>query len=194
MESGPKTLKELRHYIRRDLKYVNGHPWRSFFSRYFGEAGFHFTVWLRVTRYFFLKGKSFFGFFLLSRMIMKHYAYKYSFDISFRAQIGPGLTIAHYGYIIVPSNAVIGENCALRPGIVFGKKLTASTGGPTVGDDVNIGVGTTIVGDVSIGDRVVIGANSVVTRDVPSDCVIAGAPARVIRKTGDSNSCVDAKE
>lgn len=185
MNKGPRTLKELSSYIRQDLKFTNGHPVRTFFVRYFFEPGFRYIVWLRVTRYYFLKGKLFFGFFLFSRMILKHYAYKHSFDISFRAQIGPGLTIAHYGYIIVPSNAVIGKNCSLRPGIVFGKKLTAETGGPVVGDDVNIGVGTSIIGDVKIGDRVVIGANSVVTRDVPSDCVIAGAPARVIRSLKD---------
>lgn len=188
MIQGPNTLKELSYYIRRDLKYVNGHPYRTFFSRYFGEAGFHFSVWLRLTRYFFLKGKAYFGFFLLSRMIMKHYAYKYSFDISFRAQIGPGLAIAHYGYIIVTSNSIIGENCTLRPGVVFGKKLTEATGGPTLGDDVNIGVGTTIVGDVTIGSRVIIGANSVVSRDVPSDCVVAGVPARVLRSLNNEQS------
>lgn len=140
-----------------------------------------YSFWLRFTRYCFLKGKAIFPLFLLCRLILKHYAYKHSFDISFRAQIGPGLTIAHYGYIIVTSNTRIGKNCTLRPGVVFGKKLTASTGGPTVGDNVNIGVGTTIIGDVKIGSNVVIGANSVVTRDVPDNCVVAGAPARILR-------------
>ena len=181
MNPGPKTFRELKHYIRRDLKFVNGHPYRALFSRYIGEAGFRYTFWLRCTRYFFLKGKPFFLQFLFSRAILKHFAYKHSFDISFRAQIGPGLTIAHYGFIIVPSNAVIGENCSLRPGIVFGKKLTAETGGPTVGDNVDIGVSTTIVGDVKIGNNVVIGANSVVTKDIPDNCVVAGAPARILR-------------
>lgn len=183
MNTGPKTFKELKYYIRKDLCYVNGHPYRTLFSRYFGEAGFRFIFWLRWTRYFFLKGTPYFLLFLFSRAIMKHFAYKHSFDISFRAQIGPGLIIAHFGYIIVTSNSVIGSNCTLRPGVVFGKKLTATTGGPTVGNNVNIGVGTTIVGDVKIGDNVIIGANSVVTKDVPSNCVIAGAPARILRYT-----------
>ena len=119
--------------------------------------------------------------FLLCRMILKHYGYKFSFDISFRAQIGPGLTIAHYGYIIVTSYMTIGSNCTLRPGVVFGKKLTSRTGNAFVGDNVDFGVGAKIIGDVSIGGNVVVGANSVVTKDVPDNCVVAGVPAKVIK-------------
>ena len=52
----------------------------------------------------------------------------------------------------------------------------------TIGNDVWIGGGVTIVPGVTIGDRVVIGAGSVVTKDIPSDCVAAGNPARIIKK------------
>lgn len=52
----------------------------------------------------------------------------------------------------------------------------------TIGNSVWIGGGSTILPGVTIGDNVVIGAGSVVTRDIPSDCVAAGNPARVIRK------------
>lgn len=181
MELGPKTLRELKHYIRRDLKYVNGHPYRALISRYLFEPGFRYCFWLRLARYCFLKGKKAILPFLICRMILKHYSYKFSFDISFRSQIDPGLVIAHFGYIIVTSNTKIGENCTLRPGVVFGKKLTATTGGPIVGDNVDFGVGTVIVGNVRIGNNVIVGANSVVTKDVPDNCVIAGSPARIIR-------------
>lgn len=190
MEMGPKTFRELKAYVRKDLHYVNGHPWRSLISRYMFEAGFKFVFWLRFTRYYFLKGKKAILPFLLCRMILKHLGYKYSFDVSFRAQIGPGLTIAHYGYLIVTSNTTMGENCSLRPGVVFGKKLTEASGGTTVGDNVDFGVGSVVVGGVRIGSNVTIGANSVVTKDVPDNCVAAGAPARVIRfkNTSDDRS------
>lgn len=51
-----------------------------------------------------------------------------------------------------------------------------------IGNSVWIGGGVTIVPGVTIGNRVVIGAGSVVTRDVPDDCVVAGNPARPLRK------------
>ena len=178
---GPKSYKELKEYIIQDLKYTANKPVRTFLSRYLFEPGFKFIVWLRITRYLFLTKK--WLLFVLSRMILKHYSYKYHFDISFQAQIGPGLVISHMGYIIVMKNDIIGANCGLRPGVVFGKKLTAETGGAVVGDNVNFGVGSVVVGNVTIGDNVIVGANSVITKDIPSNCVVAGAPARVIRRT-----------
>lgn len=179
--NGPSSFRELRQYVRYDLRYISKGPFRDFLSRYFYEAGFRYVFWLRITRYFFLKGKKTLIPFFLSRMVLKHYGYKYSFDISYRAQIGPRLTIPHFGYIIVTSNTLLGKGCTLRPGVVFGKKLTAETQGAQVGDYVNIGVGAKIIGAVHIGSNVTIGANSVVTKDIPSDCIIAGAPAKVIR-------------
>lgn len=65
---------------------------------------------------------------------------------------------------------------------------------PTIGDNVNIGSNTCIIGGVSIGDNVVIGAGSVVVKDVPSNVVIAGNPARIIRQLeADTETTTDAK-
>ena len=177
------SMASLKKCIKQDYEVING-PISAggFFKSMLFEPGFKFVFWLRVTRYLWLKPKIMRIFFFLSRMILKHYAYKFSFDISYRAQIAPGLNIAHHGYIVVASSAVIGENCALRPGVVIGKKLTADTGGAIIGNNVSLGVGSKIVGDVTIGDNVIVGANAVVTKDVPSDCVVAGIPARVIRR------------
>ena len=178
---GPKTYKELKEYITKDLKYTANKPVRTFLSRYIFEPGFKYIFWLRVTRYSFLTKKRML--YVFSRFILKHYSYKYNFDISYQAQIGPGLVIAHHGYIIVMRNDVIGANCTLRPGVVFGKKLTEKTSGAFVGDNVNFGVGSVIVGDVKIGNNVTVGANAVITKDIPSNCVVAGVPACVIRET-----------
>ena len=52
---------------------------------------------------------------------------------------------------------------------------------PVIGDNVIINAGAKIIGPVRIGDNVEIGANSVVVKDVPSNCVVAGIPARILR-------------
>jgi serine O-acetyltransferase len=56
---------------------------------------------------------------------------------------------------------------------------------PEIGDYVRIGAGAKILGNVRIGDFAVIGANAVVVRDVPAAAVVAGVPARILRKEGD---------
>lgn len=181
MEKGLVTFKELKYYIIKDLGWTNGKVFRSFLNRYFFEAGFKFVFWLRLTRYFYLKKGIFFKILCsISRFILKHYSYKYQFDISYKTQIGAGLTIAHFGYIVIASNVIIGENCNLRLGVVVGKKLSKDTGGAIIGDNVSFGVGSKVVGDIKIGDNVTVGANAVITKDVPSNCIVAGVPSKVI--------------
>ena len=62
---------------------------------------------------------------------------------------------------------------------VYGEIL-GSSGGVSIGNNVFIGVRTTILKGVHIGNNVIIGANSLVNHDVPDDCVVAGNPAKVI--------------
>lgn len=55
---------------------------------------------------------------------------------------------------------------------------------PVIGDNVKICANAIVIGGITIGDNVTIGAGSVVTKSVPSDCVVAGNPARIIRRGG----------
>jgi serine O-acetyltransferase len=56
---------------------------------------------------------------------------------------------------------------------------------PIIGNNVEINAGARILGPVKVGDNVVIGANAVVTKDVPSNCVVAGVPAKIIARNID---------
>lgn len=54
-----------------------------------------------------------------------------------------------------------------------------------IGDRVFIGANSTILMGITIGNDVIVGAGSVVTKDIPDDCIVAGNPARIIGKTSD---------
>lgn len=175
------TFKDLTGFIKWDFERINGKiTFRKLMMSLLFEPGFKYIFWMRITRYFWLKRGLARIPFVLCRFILKHFAYKYTFDVSYRAKIGPGLSIAHHGYIVVRAAALIGENCSLRPGVVIGKKLTDDVNAAVLENNVDIGVGAKILGDVHIGNNVTIGANAVVTNDVPDNAIVAGIPARVL--------------
>lgn len=101
------------------------------------------------------------------------------FDIPVNV-FGPGLNIHHWGCIVVNAWAHVGKNCNLQQGVTIGMNL-GGTASATIGDNVFIGTGAKIIGDVKIANGCVIGANAVVTKDfLEENSIIAGVPAKVI--------------
>jgi serine O-acetyltransferase len=94
---------------------------------------------------------------------------------------GPGLSIAHYGTIVVNKYARIGENCRIHPGVCIGVHRGAV---PIIGDNVYFGPGAKVFGRVVVGNDAAIGANAVVTHDVSPNTTVIGAPARTIAEVG----------
>ena len=81
--------------------------------------------------------------------------------------IGPGLHLNHGQGLVINNSSVIGAHCLLRHGITIGNIGKGDiTSCPTIGDNVEIGAGAVIVGDITVGDGAVIGANAVVAKDV----------------------------
>lgn len=102
-------------------------------------------------------------------------------DIPFSAQIGDGSYFPHRAIgVIIHSSAIIGMNAKIETGVVIGGRN--GRGAPTIGDNVFIGTGAAILGDVHIGDDVMIGAGAVVLDDIESGCVVAGVPAKKVKK------------
>lgn len=85
-----------------------------------------------------------------------------------------------YGGIgcVIHKNCIIGDNVAIGQGITIGRKK--ADGAPIIGNNVYIAAGSRILGDITIGDNVIIGANSVVLKNIPSNSIVAGVPAKVI--------------
>lgn len=97
------------------------------------------------------------------------------------SRIGPGVVLKHTTGLVVGGGVVAGRHLTLHQNVTLGDKHPYG-GQPLLGDDVTIGAGACVLGPIRVGDRVVIAANAVVTTDVPDDCVVAGVPARIVRR------------
>lgn len=104
-----------------------------------------------------------------------------------QAEIGPGLFIAHTGYVVLGPRVVLGRHCTLTQGVTIGH----AGGGdqswlecPVLGDRVYVGPGAAVIGPVTVGHDALIGVNAVVTRAVPPRGVAVGNPASVISLKG----------
>lgn len=90
---------------------------------------------------------------------------------------GPGLTIYHHGNIIVNEAARIGSNCQMHGNNCIGNKGKIDLA-PTIGDNMDLGFGASVIGGVVLGNNVTVGANAVVVKSVPNDGVtLIGVPA-----------------
>jgi putative colanic acid biosynthesis acetyltransferase WcaB len=105
--------------------------------------------------------------------------------------VGKGLTLYHGHALVVNQGVIIGENCVLRNSTTIGHKKLADgsfSKCPRIGNNVDIGANVCIIGDIEVGDNVIIGAGAVVTKNIPSDCVVVGNPARILDKKEQANS------
>ncbi|MBQ7140960.1 MAG: serine acetyltransferase [Bacilli bacterium] len=106
---------------------------------------------------------------------------------------GPGLSIAHYGSIIVNPNSKVGNNCRIHEGVTIGA-TNGSSKAPQIGDNCFIGSGAKIIGDIKIGNNVAIGAGAVVVKDIDDNVTVGGVPAKVISHNNSANNIVNAVE
>lgn len=94
---------------------------------------------------------------------------------------GYGQKISHCGdFTHIAKGCIIGNNCKILLGVVFGKKNGPSVH-TIVGDNCSFGLGARILGSVRIGNNVTIGANTIITKDIPDNAVVGGVPAKIIR-------------
>jgi len=101
------------------------------------------------------------------------------------AVIGQGVFIDHGMGVVVGETAIVGNYALIYQGVTLGG--TGKESGkrhPTLGENVVVGAGAKVLGNIQIGNNVRIGAGSVVLRDVPSDCTVVGIPGRIIYRSG----------
>lgn len=143
-------------------------------------SGLHALVFYRISRALFKARVPFFP-----RYISQAGRFFTGIEIHPGAIIGNGLFIDHGMGVVIGETAVIGDNVTLYQGVTLGG--TGKEPGkrhPTLGDNIVIGAGAKILGNITIGDNVNIGANAVVVRDVPSNSTVVGVPGRIARQEG----------
>lgn len=116
------------------------------------------------------------------RLIMTVARWLTGIEIHPAATIDRGLFIDHGTGVVIGETAVIGTNVTLFQGVTLGG--TGKERGkrhPTIGNNVVIGAGAKVLGNITIGNDSMIGANAVVVRDVPEHSTVVGVPGRITR-------------
>lgn len=117
------------------------------------------------------------------------FAWIFGIELPLRGVVGSGLRLYHGQGLVVHDEVSIGNDVVLRHCTTIGVK-PGHDGRlliPRIGNNVDVGCNSVILGEVIIGDGVLIGAGSVVTKSVPAFCVVVGNPARIIRTNPSSN-------
>jgi len=180
-----KSKKDYLHYLEQD-RIARGmdNGWKSWFRQLIApNYTWRFQKKLRKLEYYKNCRQDIFGrmYYLFLRLSFRRTSLKLGFSIPPNV-FGPGLAIPHYGTIIVNNAAKVGPNCRIQACTNIG-----SSGGnkeaPIIGENVYIGPGAKIYGNITIGNNIAIAANSSVNRSFEEDNIlIGGSPAKRIKE------------
>ncbi|MDX2176619.1 MAG: serine O-acetyltransferase EpsC [Candidatus Sumerlaeia bacterium] len=142
--------------------------------------GFHAILLHRVTHRVWRLGVP-----LLPRALSILNRFLTGIEIHQAAKIKGGLFIDHGNGVVIGETAEVGRHCVLFHQVTLGG--TGKERGkrhPTLGDNVVVGTGAKVLGNITIGNNVYVGANSVVLDDVPDNCTVVGVPGRIVIRDG----------
>ncbi|WP_426350924.1 serine O-acetyltransferase [Alloiococcus sp. CFN-8] len=129
---------------------------------------------------------------LIFRLILFFYSRKYGLEISPNANIDDGLYLGHPYNITVAEGVEIGKNVNIHKGVTIGLESRGKRNGvPRIGNNVYVGINSTIAGKVRIGNDVMIAPNTFINFDVPSHSVVIGNPAIIHSKSFATESYVN---
>jgi serine O-acetyltransferase len=185
-------MTDLRSLIREDVANVLEHDpaARSRLEIYLCYSGLHALWFYRCNHW--LWGHNFF---LLARWLSQVARFLTGIEIHPGAQIGRRFFIDHGLGVVIGETAIVGDDVLLYQGVTLGG--TGKEQGkrhPTLLDNVVVGGGAKILGNITIGRNCRIGAGSVVLRDVPDDSTVVGVPGHVIFRQGKRVVITDPKQ
>lgn len=125
------------------------------------------------------------GFKSLARISSQFTRFMTGVEIHPGARIGRRFFIDHAMGVIIGETTIIGDDCTLYQGVTLGG--TGNETGkrhPTLGNNVIVGVGAAVLGNITIGDNSKIGGGAVAVKDVPPNCTVVGIPGRIVKRDG----------
>ncbi|MFY9487536.1 MAG: hypothetical protein WAP35_02410 [Solirubrobacterales bacterium] len=153
-----------------------------FYWKVFGllviNPGVSAVFWHRIARVVYLWGPAFLT---PSRILDRWTEFLTGAQIPGQSDIGSGFRVYHPNGLVISPCSKLGERVCVHSDVVLGM-LSGDwrVEAPIVGNDVTLGTGCKLLGDITIGDNAVVGANSVVMKSVPADHIAVGIPAKII--------------
>ncbi|MEC0344808.1 serine O-acetyltransferase [Peribacillus frigoritolerans] len=168
--------EDYKEYLQSDLRSAKIQKWKWQF-RYKHEI-LKFQRLLRKIEYYQNCKNDLFS--KIHLLFLKYRYKKISLKMGFtipKNVFGPGLSIPHYGTIIVNPRAKVGKNCRIHASTNIGE---INGEAPIIGNNVYIGPGAKLYGAITVGNNVAIGANAVVNKSIPDNVTVGGVPAKII--------------
>lgn len=140
---------------------------------------FKALLYYKIAHYFYLKKHYF-----IARYLSEKAKRKTGIEIHPGAIIGKGLFIDHGTGVVIGETTIIKDNVLIFHDVTLGGTSDhKEKRHPTIGNNVLIGAGAKILGNITIGDNVKIGANAVILKDVEENSTVVGVPGKVVKKS-----------
>lgn len=134
--------------------------------------------WYRIANFLYKHKLSFLAYFIMNGVKKRR-----GVEIHPAAKIGKKLLIDHGVGVVIGETTIIGDNCTIYQGVTLGG--TGKESGkrhPTIGNNVIIGAGAKVLGNIYIGDFVKVGANAVVLEDIPTSNTVVGCKGKIVKR------------
>lgn len=142
--------------------------------------GLHALVAYRIAHFLYT-----IKFFFFARCISQVSRFMTGIEIHPGAKIGRRFFIDHGMGVVIGETAVVGDDVLIYQGVTLGGTgLKNEKRHPTIGNNVVIGSGAKVLGNITIGDNSYIGSNAVVIKDVPVNSTVVGVPGRITKQDG----------
>ena len=166
-----KYIKEQIKLIRKNDPAINSN------LEVFLYPCFKVLIYYKIAHFFYIR-----KYYFMARFLSERAKRKTGIEIHPGATIGKNLFIDHGTGIVICETTIIKDNVTIYHGVTLGGRgKDKGKRHPTIGNNVIIGCGAKILGNINIGDNVKIGANAVVLKDVKNNSTVVGIPGKIIK-------------